>query len=258
MAAHSSARSLLPKEHGAYGQLGLPLFTALVCASPSPPAFLFAAAALFAFFAHEPLLVLLGHRGGRALRESGPRARLRLGVLAACSVCGAAGALVLSDRAARLATLVPLGGAALVGLAIWRRQERTDWGEVTAAATLSSSSLPVAIAGGVPPQLAIAAWGVWSLGFGLVTLALRRAIHAHKTAKPEGALALTLAALLPGAGALIACTTPAVALAAVPTFGFALGLLLSPPSPKRLPRIGWMLMTSSLATGLLLVRALRG
>jgi hypothetical protein len=255
--APSSIRSLLPKEHGAYGQLMLPLATALLCARPTAPAFLFAAAAVLAFFAHEPLLVLLGHRGPRALREDGARARLRVVLLAACSLVGAAVALALSDRAARLSLLLPIGGAAIVGIAIWRKQERTDWGEVAAAAALSASSLPVAVAGGVSPRLAVAAWGVWSLGFGLVTLALRRAIHGRKAAKHDAAWTLTLTSLLLCACALIACSTRAMALAAAPTVGFALGLLLVPPAPKRLRRIGWLLVMSSIATGLLLVRALR-
>lgn len=102
MAAHSSPRSLMPREHGAYGQLALPLLTALFSGRPTAAAFLYAAAAVFAFFAHEPLLVLLGQRGSRAFRELGARARLRLTLLAVGTLLCAGLALMLSSQTARL------------------------------------------------------------------------------------------------------------------------------------------------------------
>ena len=175
MAAHSSPRSLMPREHGAYGQLALPLLTALFSGRPTAAAFLYAAAAVFAFFAHEPLLVLLGQRGSRAFRELGARARLRLTLLAVGTLLCAGLALMLSSQTARLASVAPLGGALALSLLIFRKEERTDWGEIVAAFALSAAGLPVAVAGGVPVRLALCAWGIFSLGFGLVTLSLRRA-----------------------------------------------------------------------------------
>src|SRR5262249_5958355 len=50
-------RSLWPREHGAYAQLGAPLATALARQVPTVPAALLAAAACCAFLANEPLLV---------------------------------------------------------------------------------------------------------------------------------------------------------------------------------------------------------
>ncbi len=47
-------RSLAPREHGAYGQLGFPLLTALCIAVPRLPGILFAAAAAALLLAHEP------------------------------------------------------------------------------------------------------------------------------------------------------------------------------------------------------------
>lgn len=257
MAAHNNMRSLMPKEHGAYGQLALPLITALLCGSPTLAALFYTAASVLAFFAHEPLLVLLGHRGSRALRESGARARVRFLLLAALGLFCTVLALAWSALGAQLVFLVPLLGAALVGFAIWRTQERTAWGEIAAASALSSAGLPVAIAGGVSPQLAFLGWGVWSIGFGLVTLSLRRVVQGGKGTTHDGAWSFALPSLL-----LCACSTAAwisvsMAVAAMPTVGFAIGLLVAPPSPKRLPRIGWLLVMSSVATGLLLVRAIR-
>src|SRR5437868_1047392 len=64
-------RSLLPREHGAYFQLGIPLIIAyLRCAANLAMVELTAAAAL-AFLANEPLLVVLGHRGRRRYDQHG-------------------------------------------------------------------------------------------------------------------------------------------------------------------------------------------
>jgi hypothetical protein len=65
---------MLPKEHGAYGQMAMPLVTSLVVAGASAPGLLLATAVVIAFLMHEPLVVLLGRRGGRAKREAGGRA----------------------------------------------------------------------------------------------------------------------------------------------------------------------------------------
>ena len=49
---------LLPREHGAYGQLLFPRLSALLIGRPAPGAYLLGAAAVAAFLAHESLLVL--------------------------------------------------------------------------------------------------------------------------------------------------------------------------------------------------------
>ena len=59
--------SLLPKEHGAYGQIAFPLATAFVVAGVSTAGLLLAAAVVAGFLAHEPAAVLLGLRGARPL-----------------------------------------------------------------------------------------------------------------------------------------------------------------------------------------------
>jgi len=257
VAAHKIVRSLMPKEHGAYGQLALPLITALLCGRPTVAALFHATTAVLAFFAHEPLLVLLGHRGSRALRESDARARVRFLLLAVLSLFCAVLALACSALGAQLAFLVPLLGAALVGFAIWRKQERSAWGEIAAASALSSAGLPVAIAGGVSPPLAFLGWGVWSIGFALVTLSLRRVIQGGRGTTHDGAWSFALPSLLLCACSIAAWISDSMAVAAMPMVGFASGLLVAPPSPKRLPRIGWFLVMSSVATGLLLVRSIR-
>ncbi len=57
--------SLLPKEHGAYGQMAFPLATAFAVAGMNAPALLIGVAVLAGSLAHEPVLVLLGMRGTR-------------------------------------------------------------------------------------------------------------------------------------------------------------------------------------------------
>ena len=79
-----SRRSLLPHEHGAYGQVAMPLVCALALGRPGVAAALLAAGAFAGFLSYEPLLVATGNRGKRARDEDGPRAlRLAAGLLAA-------------------------------------------------------------------------------------------------------------------------------------------------------------------------------
>lgn len=255
MVATSSARSLMPREHGAYGQLAVPLLTALLSTRPTTAALLYTAAGVFAFCAHEPLLVLLGQRGSRALREAGRRARIRLVVLAVGALLCAGFALVLSSSAARLAFIAPASGMLAFGLLIWRKQERTDWGEIMAACILSAAAVPVAIAAGLPEQLALSAWGAFAIGFGLVTLALHRAIHGRGGTARRTVGAFAIPSLLLCGCWFFARNSATVAAAAVPMVGIALGLFVFPPSPMRLRQVGWMLVLGAVATGLLLVRA---
>jgi hypothetical protein len=58
----------LPKEHGAYFQLAVPLVTALLMGSPTRLAAAFAGGAVVAFLLHEPLFVLLGRKARAARR----------------------------------------------------------------------------------------------------------------------------------------------------------------------------------------------
>src|SRR5512137_532702 len=123
-------RSLLPHEHGAYGQVALPLACALALGRPGAAAVLLAAGAFAGFLSYEPLLVAVGSRGRRALEEDGARARrLAAGLLAAAVALAGAGFL-LATPAARLASAVPPALAAAVALLVRFRLERTVAGEI--------------------------------------------------------------------------------------------------------------------------------
>ncbi|PYR50160.1 MAG: hypothetical protein DMF89_10175, partial [Acidobacteria bacterium] len=101
---------MFPREHGAYGQLLFPLITALAIGHPGAAALCLSASAVCAFMAHEPLLVLLGHRGARAVREQGLRARRWLAAFAAGAIASGAIAMALMPVAARIALAVPAAG----------------------------------------------------------------------------------------------------------------------------------------------------
>jgi len=110
-------RSLLPQEHGAWGQLAMPIISGLAVGSPSWSALLLTASTVLGFLAHEPWLVTLGHRGLKAVREEGPRARrVMLQLLAAAAATGAAG-VWLAPVAARVALVVPI---LILGLFVFR------------------------------------------------------------------------------------------------------------------------------------------
>jgi hypothetical protein len=63
---------LMPREHGAYFMLAMPLASALMGAGPSGGGLAWSAFAAIAFVAHEPLLVLAGRRGARRNRDPRP------------------------------------------------------------------------------------------------------------------------------------------------------------------------------------------
>src|SRR2546430_1648919 len=95
----SSSRSLMPREHGAYGQLGLPVAVGLASGRPSVASILLAIAATCAFLAREPLRVALGHRGTKARRVDGVKAMRRALLLGALAAILGVLALVLAPAA---------------------------------------------------------------------------------------------------------------------------------------------------------------
>jgi hypothetical protein len=248
------ARSLAPREHGAYGQLGLPLLTALAMGHLSAPAALLTVASTAAFFAHEPLLLVAGQRGTRALREEGARARRRLLALGALTTITGGLGVALAPESARIAVLIPLGLAALLAPFILKNQEKSAPGELLAAAALSSAAIPVSLAAGVSGALTASAWLAWCLTLAASTFAVRSVV-AHARGKVPltrrlvaPALALAVDALAWKAGLL----APAAAIGALPMLLLALTLAAQPPSPRSLKKVGWGLVASSLLLGLAL------
>ncbi len=252
--AHTKSRSLWPKEHGAYGQLALPLVCALAMGRPGVASAALTCAAFATFVAHEPGLVLLGARGAWAREQHAARAR-RIGAawLAAAVGCGTAG-LVLGGGTVARAALVPVGIVLLLVPFVVRGAEKTLVGETVVAAGLSAAALPVAIAGDVSVSQALATWATWALAFGVTTAAVHCVLARHK--KRSSVRALSSAAVLT-AMAIFLMTRWSVVLAAVPMVLLAWFLIVRPPHARHLRRVGWTLLTCGVLTSVIAVLMVR-
>jgi hypothetical protein len=251
---------LIPREHGAYGQLLFPVVSALLIGRPAAAAYLIAAAGAAAFVAHEPLLVLLGQRGVRAARELRTDAWRSLAIAGGIAVITATAAWFLMFGAARTALILPTLLAAAGGLVVAAGRERSTPGEIVAAVALASLSLPVAIAGDVPPVAAHTVFVVFSVVFTSATLAVRSVIG--RTARAGGphpllaGLVAVMALVVLGVLALAGRLSGVAPYAALPVCSVALGLAVRPPSPRHLRTIGWTLVGATALTAVLLVSAL--
>ena len=256
------SRSLLPQEHGAWGQLAMPLLSALLIAGVTPAALLLAGATVLGFLAHEPWLVVLGHRGVRAVREDGRRARRVMGLLLLGAAATGGAGLWLAPSAARWALLVPAALAAgVIGLVLTGR-ERTVPGELTVVLALASSGLAVTLAAGAPLRVAAAATATWVLAFATSVFAVQVVLaRAHSRGEQELGRRHALAVALVGAGGSAAAALAGlgwiVAAAVAPTALLSLVVCLAPFSARQLRTLGWGLVASSTATLLVLVLGLR-
>lgn len=253
-------RILFPKEHGAYGQLLFPVFTALLFGPHLQGAGLALAFAL-AFLLHEPVLVLLGHRGPRAREQFQHRAR-RQGLLLVGAIAVVLGLLMPRlTVTARWSILLPAAAAVSISIFILLGKERTTPGELTAAAGLSACSFPVAVADGSSLAAACICWVIWAAVLMAATLAVRGVIARGKYGEEKLA---KMAVVLGAAGtALVAGLLPILALpwsllwAAAPAVLLPLVLQELKPSPKYLRTIGWSAMSVDFAIVGILVAALR-
>jgi len=243
-------RSLVPREHGAYAQLGMPLAAAYAGGQPGAAAWLFGAAAVAAFLAHEPLLVLLGHRGGRALAEAGGRARRRVvGLLA-----GGATAAALGTRLAPAAAatgLIPLVFTLALGAFLLRRRERTYAAEVLAAVALAGAGLPVAISAGWQARAALAAFVGWSSGFAAVTFVVWSIAHRRSPRRAARALALLAPAVAIGIASHLVGRQAAAT--GAPLVLLAAAVVAVRPAARRLRSVGWTVAATTLAQAVAVV-----
>lgn len=255
-------RFLWPREHGAWGQMAMPLATGLALGRPGASAWLFALAAALAFLAHEPALVLLGSRGLRAEKDDGRLARRLLALLGGGAAAAGLAATALAPAAARLSLAVP---AVLLLATLWlarRRLEMTTGGEVVIGSAMASALLPVALAAGATPRAALAALGIWALSFAMAAVAVAAVLARGKPGTPEAGprnALLAVALLLLGVAVALAAGLPwLVPASLVPTALFGLAACLGRAGPDRLKQMGWGLVASTLLTLAGLVGALRG
>jgi hypothetical protein len=253
---------MIPREHGAYGQLLFPLVTALAVGRPGVAALALAGAAIAAFIAHEPLLVLLGQRGGRAARERRAEARRWFLGFAGAAVTLGVVALAALPRDARIAIILPLVLASALGVMIVRGREHTTPGEVVSALTLSSLALPIALAARASIGAALTCALVFAVAFVAATVCVRAMIlWAQRRA---GALPRSAAGAFAAGGVAVlaalsrADVTHAVgAWAALPVCGVGLWIVAVPPSPRHVRRVGWTLVGATVVTSALLIAGLR-
>lgn len=247
-------RSLWPKEHGAYGQLGMPLLGALIVAFPPTVASLgYLIAAVSLFLLHEPALVLLGQRGKRAIDEAGERARVRLLSLGGLALAGGVCAVLLARQtlwAAGIGVLL----AAIAGVFVWTGREKTAAGELVAASALPWCSVLVGLAGGVPVETALVHWAVWTVAFACATLTIRGMI-ARGRKRRSSLLPAMLAvgfSLLAAGVALAAWSSGRIgvgpALALVPVVALSLGIGIVAPKTKYLREVGWGVIAATVLT----------
>ncbi len=249
-------RSLLPKEHGAYGQLGLALVTAVALGRPTLAALALVVAFAATFVAHESLLVLVGHRGGRAQREDGPRARR---LLAALLALGAANALVGRRRGGRsVVAVLALPAALALALApiIARRRERSAAGGVLAAP--SSSCSPVrareqASLVAASPRRWCGPWASRSSPWSSAACWPSRAAASARLAAviPRGGARRAVALAVSGRGPV------ALAAGLAPLCALALALAAAPPPARRIKAVGWGVVAAGVATLVVLTATLR-
>jgi hypothetical protein len=258
----SGSTLLLPREHGAYGQLAMALVTALAIGRLSAAGLALALAAVLAFVAHESLLVLLGQRGRRALEEDGARARRTL--LLVGGAAGAAGlaGLALAPPEARVGLVPPVVLVIVGAVLVVRRLEKTAAGEMAVGAALSSSGLAVALAGGAPRLAAGAACFTWTMGFAMATMSVHAVLERARSKgqvdrggrKAVAVLGLLATAFVVAWLAGFPLGAPA---ALLPTAALSVGICLARPSAKRLKQLGWAMVASSFVTLLVLVTLLR-
>lgn len=254
-------RLFLPREHGAYAELGFPLLSGLVLGAPGTAAWLFVAAAILLFVANEPLSVILGARGRRSQEESSARARAQLGVLGGAGVAAGVAALALAPAEARALAAAPAFlVACLVPLAIGRKLKSLP-GEALACAAFSAMHLPVAASSGVAGA---ALWGPPVMWFA-VTVSATLAVHAIKSRVTGASPGVVAAAPWVARLALLAALAAWLAL---PQARFVAQAALLPLaailvvdrmalSPRKLKQLGWALVAAN-ALAVALLAATRG
>ncbi|MGC4068145.1 MAG: YwiC-like family protein [Polyangiaceae bacterium] len=237
-------RSLAPKEHGAYGQLALPLFVAMVLGERNLLSWFVAVASVAAFFAHEPLLLVLGQRGKKALRTQSERARSKLIALLVLGVVTLGSAFVWGSWSVRCALGVNLVAALGALSLIVKRRERSTSGELWIAATLPSVVLPIGLLQGLSWRDVFGLHASFALAFAAGIIGVRAVIADFKSGgRWSGAAAL--AVLLGGVCALGLLSRPAAIGAALYWTAVCVVRVLR-PSPRHLRQVGWTLVGASI------------
>jgi len=249
--------SLWPREHGAYGQIVLPLISSFAVAGVSPAGLAIAGATVAGFAAHEPAVVLLGLRGPRVKRDRWRDAQRWFGCSLAVGALSTIAALLTMPLGTVWSLLVPTVPASLLAMATISGREKSWYGEIAGALAFSGIAVPIALAAGRPAVVGATVMVPFALLFAAATLAVRVVIlrvrgggdrrAAARTRRAVFALAATAMAVL--TWAISAMALPAsVLIATAPGLALAAAVAARPPAPTRLRSLGWMLMLTSVLT----------
>lgn len=253
---------MFPREHGAYGQLLLPIVTALAIGRPGFAAATLSAAACCAFLTHEPLVVLLGQRGARAGRELHQTALWWFaGFAVAAAILGSA-ALLTASPEKRFAVVPSIVMAFVVFGIIRSGREHTIAGEAVSAIALASLAYPIGVwsSGSYRASLSCAAAfaAVFVAGVvcvhAVIAFTRRPPATAERIAGATAAISAALVIFVLTSVRVLEVVTP---LAVLPACVAGLALALAPPSARRLRVIGWTLVSTSVLTMVVLLAAFR-
>jgi YwiC-like protein len=254
---------VLPREHGAYSQMALPLVTSLVVARASLPAVCIAIAVVCGFLAHEPLLLLLGGRGVRARQAMGSRARVWFVTTVISMLAAGAAGFWLTSAPARWSFVLPLVPAAWVGAGALSDHEKRASTEIAVALAFALTAFPMCVSAGLEVDTAASV----ALVFASVSvtgvlcvraLVLGRRGGGNRAASRATRFALIVVAVVSALGmaiAVIRAWLPGATLAAA-TPGLVTAVALA-MRPRRAPlkAVGWSLALTSATGALILISA---
>jgi YwiC-like protein len=256
---------MLPREHGAYFQMALPLVTSLVVARASLPAVFIAIAVICGFLAHEPLLLLLGGRGVRARQATGSRARAWFATTIISMLAAGVAAFWLTSATARWSFVLPLVPAAWVGAAVLSSQEKHVSTEIAVALAFALTAFPICLSAGVEIEVAASVALVFASVSVTGVLCVRAIVlgmrgGGNPRASRATRIALIKVAVGSALGMVIAVTRawlPWMTLAAAtPGLATAVALAMG-PRRAQLKTVGWSLALMSAAAALILISAAR-
>jgi YwiC-like protein len=257
---------LLPKEHGAYGQLALPIVTALSATGVSTPGLFLTATAVAGFLAHEPASILLGLRGSRVKRELRKTALRSLVLTGTVAMVAGTMSLFTMESDARRWIAVPIVPAVLFAMATIRGRQKSWYGETAASFAFAGVAVPLSIVGGASVATAAAVAVPFVFLFVSSTLAVRTIILRVRGGGDARAVRNTRASVFAVAiggavflGWLITIDAlPAVVLvASTPGLLTAVVIAARPPQPSRLRAIGWTLVGVSVLTAGIVIATVR-
>ena len=253
---------VLPREHGAYGQIAFPLIAASAVAGASAASLLMTVTVIAGFLAHEPAAIVLGQRGGRVKRELGASATRWLVCYLALGVAAGLAAVTRLDAATRWYLAIPAVPAIVLMVAMIKGREKSWFGEAAAALAFAGAAVPIALAAGASVDTALAVAIPFALLFTTTTLAVRVVVLRVRGGGDPGAAAATqraalilsaISTLVIAGLTLTGWLASSVLLAAAP--GLLTGTIVAarPPAATRLRTVGWSLVAVSTLTTLIVI-----